>query len=415
MSERQGGMRCLHVGSAVEAGTVVKEPSPSQATIAARFERPGIADEFRLDAKDLCDNGHRQVDSLSDAVPPFSIEPDSTSLELRKNAAQICDVLEMTRYRSPRTSDNGPENGGANTSPATNINQLGDGFRSTPTKTRAQIEACYEILRKHLRIADPTQLEDDLDRYWTILHNSIAAPVKHKQVLDVDISPESAGSSLSLPGRSPSVQPDDEYSPLDLQCPPSPPTSLGRDSLRGRLDSNPCRNVPGLWFVKVGADASKILEVEFVFEPEFIPGLGLPPTEPSAPTAQEKPAKSGLYVTLLCLFTAAVSSLYTSLEPTNPTPERLATAVAGLETAWPREGTLFLDMNHGGSNKKSWLPYEIPGLNIIRFIQLTGMTDRTFILYASCREAEPAFQIFDYRTPQCADSMFDFSSNVTIS
>ncbi|KAJ7865897.1 hypothetical protein B0H14DRAFT_3133292, partial [Mycena olivaceomarginata] len=64
-----------------------------QATIAARFERPGIADEFRLNAKDLWDNGHRQVDSLSDAFPPFSMEPDTTSLDLRKNAAQICDVL----------------------------------------------------------------------------------------------------------------------------------------------------------------------------------------------------------------------------------------------------------------------------------------------------------------------------------
>jgi hypothetical protein len=80
------------VGFAAVAGKVVKEPSISQATIAARFERPGIADEFRLNAKDLWDNGHRQVDSLSDAFPPFSMEPDSTSLDLRKNAAQICDV-----------------------------------------------------------------------------------------------------------------------------------------------------------------------------------------------------------------------------------------------------------------------------------------------------------------------------------
>ncbi|KAJ7838938.1 hypothetical protein B0H14DRAFT_3699340 [Mycena olivaceomarginata] len=172
-----------------------------------------------------------------------------------------------------------------------------------------------------------------------------------------------------------------------------------------------------------GADASKILEVEFVFEPEFIPGLDPPQTEPSASAAQENPAKSKLSVTLLCLRTTAVSSLYTGLEPTNPTPERMAAAVASLEIAWPRDGTLFLDMNHGGSNEKSWLPYEIdpsspldvtsfiqPGVNIIRLIQLTGMTDRTFILYASCREAEPAFQIFDYPTPRCADSMFNFSS-----
>ncbi|KAJ7886982.1 hypothetical protein B0H13DRAFT_2342622 [Mycena leptocephala] len=412
MSERQGGMRCLHVGSAAVAGKVVKEPSISQATIAARFERPGIADEFRLDAKDLWDNGHRQVDSLSDAFPPFSMEPDSTSLDLRKNAAQICDVLvpvlseqaedDAISLSTPRTSDNGPKNGGANTSPG--INLLGDGFRSTTTKTRAQIEACYEILQKHFRIADPTQLEDHLDLYWTILHNSIApslglpivVPVKHKQVFDVDISPESASSPLSLPGRSTSFRPEDEYSPLDLQYPPSPPiypSSWGRESPRGRLDFNPCRNVPGLWFVKVGADASKILEVEFVFEPEFIPGLDPPQTEPSASAAQENPAKSKLSVTLLCLRTTAVSSLYTGLEPTNPTPERMAAAVASLEIAWPRDGTLFLGMNHGGSNEKSWLPYEIdpsspldvtsfiqPGVNIIRLIQLTGMTDRTFIL-----------------------------------
>ncbi|KAJ7934088.1 hypothetical protein B0H13DRAFT_2306112 [Mycena leptocephala] len=381
MSERQGGMRCLHVGSAAVAGKVVKEPSISQATIAARFERPGIADEFRLDAKDLWDNGHRQIDSLSDAFPPFSMEPDSTSLDLRKNAAQICAVLvpvlseqaedDAISLSTPRTSDNGPKNGGANTSPG--INLLGDGL-STTTKTRAQIEACYEILQKHFRIADPIQLEDQLDLYWTILHNSIApslglpivVPVKHKQVFDVDISPESASSPLSLPGRSTSFRPEDEYFPLDLQYPPSPPiypSSWGRESPRGRLDFNPCRNVPGLWFVKVGADASKILEVEFVFEPEFIPGLDPPQTEPSA--------SAELSVTLLCL------------------------PVASLEMAWPRDGTLFLDMNHGGSNEKSWLPYEIdpsspldvtsfiqPGLNIIRLIQLTGMTDRTFILWS---------------------------------
>jgi hypothetical protein len=93
---------------------------------------------------------------------------------------------------------------------------------------------------------------------------------------DVDISPGSTSSPLSLPSRSTSFRPEDEYSPLDLQYPPSPPiypSSWGRESPRGRLDFNPCRNVPGLWFVKIGADASKILEVEFVFEPEFIPGL----------------------------------------------------------------------------------------------------------------------------------------------
>ncbi|KAJ7923915.1 hypothetical protein B0H13DRAFT_2315918 [Mycena leptocephala] len=139
-------------------------------------------------------------------------------------------------------------------------------------------------------------------------------------------------------------------------------------------------------------------------------------------------AKSRLCVTLLCLRTEDVSSLRTSLEPTNPTPETVATAVAGLEIAWPRDGTLFLDMNYGGCNGKSWVPYEIdpilpldvtrfiqPGLNIIRLIQLTGMADRTFILHASYREPEPAFEFFDFETPHCADSLFNFSSHVTVS
>ncbi|KAJ7873577.1 hypothetical protein B0H13DRAFT_1484019, partial [Mycena leptocephala] len=106
--------------------------------------------------------------------------------------------------------------------------------------------------------------------------------------------------------------------------------------------------------------------------------------------------KSRLSVVLLCLPTAAVISVYNSLKPTNPTPESVATAVAGLEIGWPRDGTLFLDMNREEICGKSWIPYEIdphspldvtavirPGSNVIRFIQLTSMAERTFIVYAS--------------------------------
>ncbi|KAJ7852909.1 hypothetical protein B0H14DRAFT_2205879, partial [Mycena olivaceomarginata] len=106
--------------------------------------------------------------------------------------------------------------------------------------------------------------------------------------------------------------------------------------------------------------------------------------------------KSQLSVILLCIRTAAVSTLHTTLEPP---PERVTAAVAGLEMAWPRDGTLFLDINHGGKPGRAGyharltptVPLDVtsfiqPGLNIIRLIQLTGMADRTFILYASCRE-----------------------------
>ncbi|KAJ7455316.1 hypothetical protein B0H11DRAFT_1666929, partial [Mycena galericulata] len=108
-------------------------------------------------------------------------------------------------------------------------------------------------------------------------------------------------------------------------------------------------------------------------------------------------------VLLLCLSTAAVSDLYNSLRSSKPSPETMATAVAGLETAWPQDGTLFLDINKGVSTGKTWLPYDIdpaspldvteyiqPGPNVIRFIQLAGMVQRTFILYASPSRPRPA-------------------------
>lgn len=91
----------------------------------------------------------------------------------------------------------------------------------------------------------------------------------HSNAEEADISAGSVGLPLSVPtsGRRPSVrEEEDPIYLLDLQYPPS--DSI-RDSSPALPASNPCRNVPGLWFVKVGSDASKILEVKFVVEPEF--------------------------------------------------------------------------------------------------------------------------------------------------
>jgi hypothetical protein len=54
---------------------------------------------------------------------------------------------------------------------------------------------------------------------------------------------------------------------------------------------------------------------------------------------------------------AAVSTLHMALKST--TPERMTAVVAGLEMTWLRDGTLFLDINHGGKYEKSWIPCEI--------------------------------------------------------
>ncbi|KAJ7761928.1 hypothetical protein DFH07DRAFT_739878 [Mycena maculata] len=177
--------------------------------------------------------------------------------------------------------------------------------------------------------------------------------------------------------------------------------------------SNPCDKVPGLWLVKVGADTSRVLEGRFIIEPGFaaiwdiasppcVPFLLLPihfGCSPSCrPFSARRPVNSKISVSLLCLSTAALTALYISLKPSNPSAESIATAVAKLETAWPQDGTLFLDINkeREGSGGKTWLPFDVdptspldvtehmqPGPNVIRFIQLTNMEHHTFILYAS--------------------------------
>ncbi|KAJ6531948.1 hypothetical protein B0H19DRAFT_1189283 [Mycena capillaripes] len=224
-----------------------------------------------------------------------------------------------------------------------------------------------------------------------------------------------------------------EDSPTQLLSPfgPQPPPSTrAREFSPAPPPPNPCNNVPGLWFVKVGADTPKVLEGRFVVEPEFAATWGLLPPR----STSTLPEKSKLSVVLLCLPTEAVSALSNSLIPTNPTAETMSTAVAGLETAWPRDGTLFVGMNEQESGGKTWLPNNIdpaspldvtnyirPGPNVIRFIQLASMVQRTFILYASTREPtstipDPVSQMFENSAPiQSHDPLFNFSPSVIVS
>ncbi|KAJ7104016.1 hypothetical protein B0H15DRAFT_766711, partial [Mycena belliarum] len=153
-----------------------------------------------------------------------------------------------------------------------------------------------------------------------------------------------------------------------------------------------------------------------------------------------QPASPKLRVTLLCLPTAAVIALSDSLRQTMPTPASMTAAFSGLATEWPRDGTLILDMNRDGADGKSgrtWLPQDIdptvpldvtdqlrPGRNVIRFIQLAGMLQYTFILCAShrnpldpdeSREMSADLSLDFDDPPQPSDSLFSFSATVTVS
>ncbi|KAJ6576674.1 hypothetical protein DFH09DRAFT_1149982 [Mycena vulgaris] len=201
--------------------------------------------------------------------------------------------------------------------------------------------------------------------------------------------------------------------------------------------SNPCNNIPGLWFVKVGADAPQVVECTFVVEPGFAYMWGIQPPDESTAAANPTP-NAKLRVVLLCLPTAAVITLYDSLRAAAPTPEGLAAAVAGLATAWPLDGTLILDMNRAGGGGNAWLPRDMdptapldvtnyirPGPNVIRFIQLASMLEHTFILYASPRESvngppQNAARDMDVDDDdavpvQTGGMLFDFCATVTVS
>ncbi|KAJ7475989.1 hypothetical protein FB451DRAFT_1245393 [Mycena latifolia] len=217
------------------------------------------------------------------------------------------------------------------------------------------------------------------------------------------------------PGRAPDSSP--------ARPPPPPPPA----------PSNPCNTIPNLWFVKVGADAPKVVEGTFVIEPEVVSTWGIL----SAPPAPGQPPNPKLCVTLMCLLTADVIALSDSLRASAPTPSTMAAAIAGLATHWPSDGTLILDINkEAADGGKTWLPHDIdpttpldvtdyirPGRNAIRFIQLADMLQHTFILCASRREppsdSNPTDASqdmdFDDPAPQLPNDLFNFCATVTVS
>ena len=100
-------------------------------------------------------------------------------------------------------------------------------------------------LNSHLKIEE---MDGQVPHYLSESLNTT-----HSNAEETDISAASVGLlSVSTSGRRPSIrEEEDPIYLLDLQYPPS--DSI-HDSSPALPASNPCRNVPGLWFVKVGSD-----------------------------------------------------------------------------------------------------------------------------------------------------------------
>ncbi|KAF7345846.1 hypothetical protein MVEN_01606300 [Mycena venus] len=208
--------------------------------------------------------------------------------------------------------------------------------------------------------------------------------------------------------------------------------------------SNPCNTVPNVWFSQVGANAPRIVESTFVIEPAAAEALGILP----ARRVSTRPLIPKLRVALLCVPTTSLIEIQSIDSPVMlDLPESMTTTVAGLPIFWPPAGTLILDMNNdsdqdlkssGGKETgqgKTWLPYDIDprlpidvtaylrvGRNVMRFIQLVGMDNHTFVLYAypvplKAQDAESDLDsLFEDSQLAPGDrSLFNFRATVTVS
>ncbi|KIJ92988.1 hypothetical protein K443DRAFT_61974, partial [Laccaria amethystina LaAM-08-1] len=157
-----------------------------------------------------------------------------------------------------------------------------------------------------------------------------------------------------------------------------------------------CHNVPGLWFVKMGSKYTNILECSFEVDKETAAKWDIPEISPGERTAPSRMGKPRLSLQILCLPTDLVQSVQATIQP-GASAEDVAIALSTIEGRWPPIGNLIIEVNPGTSHGHTWLPFDLQptspsvnledhiheGRNVVRLIQLAGMADRIFVLYAS--------------------------------
>ncbi|KAK7682654.1 hypothetical protein QCA50_014454 [Cerrena zonata] len=148
--------------------------------------------------------------------------------------------------------------------------------------------------------------------------------------------------------------------------------------------------IPGLWLVIPGNPHSDILSFDFS-------------VDANASAACERWAArhmkfdaSDCYVKarLLCLPLEKVTETPYLLDPSTPLDE-VVDGLGKINDEWPEPGKLIIELHAETGEQRIWLPRELskgcldvspyirPGLNTARFVQLSDMSDRLFVLIAS--------------------------------
>lgn len=165
--------------------------------------------------------------------------------------------------------------------------------------------------------------------------------------------------------------------------------------------SNSCHNVPGLWFVKMGSKHTNILECSFEIDKETaakwdIPEISLISEKRTVPSQMGKPR---LCLQILCLPTDLVQSVQGTIQP-GASAGDVAIALSTIKESWPPTGNLIIEVNPGTGHGHTWLPFDLEptspsvnledhiheGKNVVQLIQLAGMADHIFVLFASLQQ-----------------------------
>jgi len=157
----------------------------------------------------------------------------------------------------------------------------------------------------------------------------------------------------------------------------------------------PCHNVPGLWFVKTGHDGAFVTECEFEIDKETAVKWGINEkplwvnsyfttnAHRSRMHCRQSPHHlSKLSLQLLCLPVGLVESVYETSNLGSATPGDVAIAFSNIDTTWPVQGTLVVEVNSHKSCGKTWLPRHLVGalqevLNVANYLFLGTSTSST--------------------------------------
>ncbi|KAG7451326.1 uncharacterized protein BT62DRAFT_927002 [Guyanagaster necrorhizus] len=175
-------------------------------------------------------------------------------------------------------------------------------------------------------------------------------------------------------------------------------------------------DVPGVWAFQLSRDSPDILEYSFSVGEEIAAKWNL--TRENNWVVTEEKTRDELFLHLICLPTAlAVPTLDSLLIESSQEPKAVASALWNMQTEWPEQGSLIIEINPGKTTGRVLFPGDLSnihnpleithaiqkGINTIRFVQLTGM-QKSFFLLASQRDIPTLDltvldEILQFRTP----------------